>query len=110
MNRQDFNIDDFRQHSSPYTVPEGYFGKQQEALMAIPSKHPRTRRLRLFPAVSAAAAIAVIVTLAILFIRPAEAPADLDSYIAGLTDSELSESIELDNLDIYSEFIIDQNY
>ncbi|MDE7152982.1 MAG: hypothetical protein K2O00_00885 [Muribaculaceae bacterium] len=107
MNRQDFNIDDFRQHSNPYTVPEGYFSKQQQALMQIPSRHSSPRRFRLIHFISIAATFAVIVTLAMLFIKPAETPADLDSYIATLTDTELSQSIELDNLDIYSEFIID---
>ena len=104
MNKADLNLDSFK-NNSPYAVPDGYFETQQEKLLAIPSAHS-TRKLRIMPVVwSAAASVAAIDIAAYFLFSPQSAPqADLDSYIASLTDSELSQSILIDDYDTFNEY------
>ena len=111
MTENKFDIDSLRDRSMPFTLPEGYFDRQHEALLGI-ARQPRPKqRFRLVPMIlSAAASLAVAVPLALYLMNPAGGTPDLDTYIASLSDSELNQSIAMDDFDTYSEFIITDEY
>lgn len=104
MNRTELNIEQLRETTNPYTVPEGYFEQQERDLLSIASRGRRTSVLPLF--VSVAASVAVIASLAAYLLFADRNTGDLDLYIASLSDADLNESIALDDLDTYSEFIL----
>lgn len=111
MKTEDFNIDDLRSDSVPYRVPEGYFEGQEQRLLNIAATARRkSRPMRLSMIISAAASVAVVAALGIYLFSGNETPADLDSYIASLSDSELSSSIALDDYDTYSEYLFNEDY
>ncbi|MDE6265935.1 MAG: hypothetical protein K2M07_01115 [Muribaculaceae bacterium] len=103
MNRQEFNIDNIRDRSNPYTVPQGYFEHQERRILV--ASMPRKGRKVVTLLVAAAASIAVIASVAVFLFGTYRNTPDLDSYIASLSDSELNASIALDDLDTYSEFM-----
>lgn len=110
MTEDKFDIDSLRDRSVPFTAPEGYFELQHEVLLGIARQPRRKQRFRLIPTViSAAASLAVAVTLALYLLNPSGGTPDLDTYIASLSDSELNQSIAMDDFDTYSEFIITED-
>lgn len=108
MDKKEINIDDLRQRSTPFTVPQGYFDRQEKQLLEIAGTKRRGRIVPLL--VSAAASVAVIAALGMFLLKGDNSTPDLDSYIASLSDADLSDSIALDDLDTYSEFIITDYY